>query len=85
MMHSNWLKPNHFVVKDGKIVPRPTTPPNTKKNYRYLPFDPMNRPGPDDYFRETIARLQQENSFLKTKLNTQEHRPAPIHNQESSS
>ena len=48
-----------MIIKGGKLLPRPTTPTNEKKNYRYIPYDPLNRPGPDDYFRETITRLQQ--------------------------
>ena len=58
-MNTNLVQTNHFVAKGGRLFPRPTTPPNGKKNYRYIPFDPINRPGPDDYFRETISRLQQ--------------------------
>ena len=58
-MSNNFVKTNHMIIKGGKLLPRPTTPTNEKKNYRYIPYDPLNRPGPDDYFRETITRLQQ--------------------------
>jgi hypothetical protein len=63
-MSTNWLKPNLYIVQNGKLVPRPTTP-EQKKNYRYIPYDPMNNPTPDDYFRETISRLQKENTTLR--------------------
>lgn len=56
-MSVNWLRPNVFVVQGGKLVPRPSTP-EQKKNYRYIPYDPISNPTPDDYFRETITRLQ---------------------------
>lgn len=63
-MSTNWLKPNLYIVQNGKLVPRPTTP-EQKKNYRYIPYDPVNNPTPDDYFRETISRLQKENISLR--------------------
>jgi hypothetical protein len=50
-MNVNWLKPNLYVVENGKLVPRPTTPEQKKKNYRYIPYDPLNNPAPEDYFR----------------------------------
>ena len=50
MKDSSWGKPNHYIVRDGKIIPKSDAPP-TSRNYRYVPFDPVNRPGPDDYFR----------------------------------
>lgn len=56
-MDSNWLKPNVYIVQNGKLVPRPNTP-EQKKNYRYIHYDPLNNPAPEDYFRETISRLQ---------------------------
>lgn len=49
-MSVNWLRPNVFVVQGGKLVPRPSTP-EQKKNYRYIPYDPISNPTPDDYFR----------------------------------
>jgi uncharacterized protein YdcH (DUF465 family) len=67
-MDPNWLKPNAFIVQNGKLVPRSTTP-EKKKNYRYVPYDPLNNPTPDDYFRETISRLQKENNHFKNELN----------------
>jgi hypothetical protein len=51
------LKPNAFIIQNGKLVPRPNTP-EKKNNYRYIPYDPVNNPVPEDYFRETISRLQ---------------------------
>lgn len=57
-MNANWLKPNLYIIENGKLVPRPRTPEQKKKNYRYIPYDPLNNPGPQDYFRETISRLQ---------------------------
>lgn len=63
-MNQSWIKPNSFVIKDGKLVPRNTTP-EQKKNYKYIPYDPLNNPTPEDYFRETIFRLQKENQNLK--------------------
>jgi hypothetical protein len=56
-MDSTSLKPNAFIILNGKLVPRPNTP-EKKKNYRYIPYDPVNNPVPEDYFRETISRLQ---------------------------
>lgn len=63
-MNASWLRPNLYVVQNGKLVPRSTTP-EQKKNYRYISYDPLNNPGPEDYFRETISRLQKENAALK--------------------
>jgi hypothetical protein len=45
MNTTSWLRPNHYVIQNGKIVPRPTTP-EQKKNYRYVPYDPICNPGP---------------------------------------
>ena len=56
-MDSTSLKPNAFIIQNGKLVPRPNTP-EKKKNYRYIAYDPVNNPVPEDYFRETITRLQ---------------------------
>ena len=58
-MSTNFVKTNHFIVRRGKLLPRLATPPNEEKNYQYVPYEPLNRPGPDDYFRQTINRLQQ--------------------------
>lgn len=66
-MDSNWLKPNVYIVQNGKLVPRPNTPDH-KKNYRYIHYDPLNNPAPEDYFRETISRLQKENTNMKNEL-----------------
>lgn len=44
-MDSNWLKPNVYVIENGKLVPRPTTP-ETRKNYRYIHYDPLTNPTP---------------------------------------
>ena len=57
MKDSSWGKPNHYIVRDGKIIPK-SDAPSTSPNYRYVPFDPVNRPGPHDYFRSTINRMQ---------------------------
>lgn len=56
-MNTAWLRPNAYIVQNGRLVPRPSTPEH-KKNYRYVHFDPLNNPAPEDYFRETISRLQ---------------------------
>lgn len=45
LMTTSWLRPNLYVVQNGKLVPRPTTP-EQKKNYRYIPFEPFHNPGP---------------------------------------
>lgn len=66
-MDSNWLKPNVYVIENGKLVPRPTTP-ETRKNYRYIHYDPLTNPTPQDYFRETISRLQKENMQLQSEI-----------------
>jgi hypothetical protein len=66
-MSTNWLRPNLYVVENGKLVPRSTTP-KQRKNYRYVHYDPINNPGPEDYFRETISRLQKENNTLRAEL-----------------
>jgi hypothetical protein len=68
-MNASWLRPNQYVIQNGKLVPRATTP-EQKKNYRYIPFDPLTNPAPEDYFRETISRLQKENSALKAELSS---------------
>ena len=47
-----------MIVKGGKILPRTPTPPKQEKNYRYLAYEALNRPGPEDYYQETINRLQ---------------------------
>lgn len=60
-MQASWLKPNHFTVKNGKLIPRSSTPTQSK-NYRYIPFDPVNKPNPEDYYKETISRLNKENA-----------------------
>lgn len=57
-MNTTSLKINHMILKGGKLVPRTPTPPNKEKNYCYLPYEPLNRPGPEDYYQETINRLQ---------------------------
>lgn len=49
-MDANWLKPNVYVIQNGKLVPRPNTP-EQKKNYRYIHYDPLHNPTADDYFR----------------------------------
>lgn len=48
-------------------MPRSTTP-KQNKNYRYIHFDSYNNPTPEDYFRETIYRLQKENNTLRGEL-----------------
>jgi hypothetical protein len=67
-MNANWLKANAYVVEHGKLVPRRRTPEQKRRNYRYVPYDCVNNPGPSDYFRETIARLQKENDGLRREL-----------------
>ena len=71
-MTTSWLRPNLYVVQNGKLVARPTTP-EQKKNYRYIPFEPVNNPAPEDYFRETISRLQKENTYLKNDIASRLH------------
>jgi len=56
-MNSATLKTNVFVVQNGKLIPKQPQQ-EEKKNYRYVPYDPANNPQPEDYFRETITRLQ---------------------------
>lgn len=56
-MHSNWHSNNIFVIQNGKLVPRPSGG-DSQANYRYVPYDPVNNPMPEDYFRETISKLQ---------------------------
>ena len=33
----------HYTVKNGKLVPRPSTP-EKKVNYKYIPYSPLNKP-----------------------------------------
>ena len=66
-MDCNWLKHNSFIIQNGKLVPRPNTP-EKKKNYRYIHYDPFTNPEPEDYYRETISRLQKENGLLRNDL-----------------
>jgi len=39
------LKPNVFVVQNGKLIPKQSLQ-EEKKNYRYVPYDPANNPQP---------------------------------------
>lgn len=66
-MQTTWHQTNQFVVRNGRLMARPTTP-EQRKNYKYIPFDSLNNPNPEDYYRATIAQLQQENKHLKTQL-----------------
>lgn len=66
-MQATWHQTNQFVVRNGKLMARPTTPEH-RKNYKYVPFDSLNNPSPDDYYRETISQLQQELKHLKAEL-----------------
>ena len=42
-MKATWLKPNLYSVKNGKIVPRSSTPVQSH-NYKYIPYTPLNKP-----------------------------------------
>ena len=46
----------HYTVKNGKLVPRPSTP-EKKVNYKYIPYSPLNKPTFDDYYKSTINEL----------------------------
>lgn len=66
-MYSTSPKPNVFVVQNGKLVPKETQQ-EEKKSYRYVPYDSANNPQPQDYFRETITKLNKENNTLRNQL-----------------
>ena len=67
-MRSNWLKPNQYEIKNGKLIPRSSTP-TQEANYRYIPYNPLNKPTEQDYYKETINKLTKENNELKKIVN----------------
>lgn len=57
----------HFQVKNGKLVPRPSTP-EKKVNYKYIPFTPLNKPTTEDYYKSTINELLSELETVKSSI-----------------
>jgi hypothetical protein len=47
-MKVNLIKPNLYIIEKGKLIPQSTTIEQKKKNknYRYIPYDPLNNPDP---------------------------------------
>ena len=62
------MKTNHYVISGGKLVPKEETIDKRQKNYSYIHYEPRNYVVPNDYMKEKVARLEQENEILRKQL-----------------
>ena len=64
------MKTNHFVISGGKLIPKEQKTDVKQNNFSYVHYEPRNYVVPNDYMKEKIARLEQENEILRKELQT---------------
>lgn len=52
------LKANQFTIKNGKLVPRTSSPSRSESHYRVIPYQHVVRVTSEDYFNATLLEYK---------------------------